>query len=398
MNTTSLETREALPLLRGVCCFVCLLSSLFFLFACSSNSQSGASLEVNWESVPQDSTALLLQNRDSLGNVTTDTLWLSEGSGSLKRHFPLVTTTEAYLTPLVGGWAFVVRLIPHQEVQVDLNFLYPHLHTARGYPSADLRRSFIRKQKELIQELDEIALRLQRGGRNLQPKERKRLAEEQRRLWKNLQTEAAHFIVAHKDEPGIDTLAQEYFPSFEGAVAFDRLYPNEALPMNLLRLENYREQWKAQKQAQEWKDVALFPMSDTLRMRWNKRDSLTRGMLIVITDSLWKESDLHAFYRLLRTDSLSRSLLFLSLCKEEGSFTRRVDTTFRHSSWSDSLQLLPHYHEVALSVEHLHFMQRHWGVEQYPYFLLINDKEKILYRGGQWKKLLGEVRRLSLPQ
>ncbi|WP_025843328.1 hypothetical protein [Porphyromonas gingivicanis] len=147
----------------------------------------------------------------------------------------------------------------------------PRLHTAQGYPEADLRRKFVRQEKETLQALDRIAQRLYTEGSKLSAQEWRKATEEGRKLEQKLQTQAAHFIVANKEKLGIAALADEYFPSFEGALDFLHLYPNESLPHHLLRLNNYIAYWKSRSTDTLWRDPHLFPMPSTLRKVWEKR-------------------------------------------------------------------------------------------------------------------------------
>lgn len=366
---------------------------VFALFSCGAEPPRGARLQLHWKGAKGDSTELFLHLTDSLGQSSVKTIWLTDASGRETLHFPLTSTTEALLYPTTGEWAFALQLAPRREVRLDLDCSSPRLHTAQGYPEADLRRKFVRQEKETLQALDRIAQRLYTEGSKLSAQEWRKATEEEQKLEQKLQTQAAHFIVANKEKLGIAALADEYFPSFEGALDFLHLYPNESLPHHLLRLNNYIAYWKSRSTDTLWRDPDLFPMPSTLRKVWEKEPSTPRYLLIAMTDSLWRNDVQRTMHKALRADSLSQSLFILAQSAPQSDSLISTNTTQQKIAWADSLALMPHYytqHPAPLIVRHI---MRHWGVLDMPYFLLISEGSRIIYRGKNLSRALDTMRK-----
>lgn len=370
-----------------------LIAIAFSLFACSSTPPREAVLQLHWEGAARDTTTLVVHMTDSLEKVSVDTLCLTGKSGKETLYFPLTSTAKAFLYPTTGEWAFAIQLAPRREVRVELDFASPRLHTSRGYPEAELRRQFVRKEKKTLQELDRIDLRLREQGAIMKKNERSLLVQEGRRLERFIQTQAAHFIVANKEKEGIAALAEEYFASFEGALAFLKIYPEEQLPMELLRLSNYIAYWKSRGADTLWRIKEYFPMPQSLRKEWEEKGTAERYLLIAMTDSLWGNEHLQGMYQALRADTLSQSLRILTLIPSRTDTLVRADTTHRKVVWQDSLARSTHYYTKYPSPLLFRYISRHLGVQEMPYFVVITKENRILYRGNKLTPALDSVRK-----
>lgn len=368
------------------------LGVLLLLISCGKVPSNEVHLTIKWEGNESDSTALFVALSDSLGLERFDTVQILNDEGKKRLKLKLSTPMKGFIYPADKRWQLPIQLQNGQQITASIDYIAPHLNRIEGYPEADLRSEFIYQNQKQLRLLDQLLSAQKSQATALSAKELRKEVERINTLYKELRTEAAHFIVKNKEKEGINRLAEEYFSGFEGAAAFHRLYPLEALPNTLIRLRNHIEHWNKLSQEKIVSIRNQLPIDEKLRDKLpNTYDTIQSYIIWALSDTTLSKRDSLLLCRTLDKDSVERRLFVLTLSLHDSSYMECNASDKAPQRAIDTLHYADRWHSLHAPTSYILQKMNQWGIDTLPYYVAVDEKSTLLYRGNRLPVALDSV-------